>query len=182
MLAKQDFLYQSCYCEENSYKLCERLQEKGQTLDNTFVVFISNDSRAVPIWGHKEDGSACLWDYHVIVVSNQQVYDLDCKHRTFPTSGEEYFQFSFQPQIAIRKEFERNFRVIEAVQFLNTFSSDRSHMIQEGETTPKDPPSWPCIRASAATSMNLPAFIEMERNSVPGALMDEDQFLAFLTQ
>ena len=47
--------YTSCYCEENVWKLCQRLQEKEDLrhLHRASAVFISNPARSVPLWSQK---------------------------------------------------------------------------------------------------------------------------------
>ena len=93
--------YTSCYCEENVWKLCQRLQEKEvlQDLHRASAVFISNPARSVPLWSQKAGRGAekvpnhdfftlivmeyqmVVWDYHVILVyigdDSTLIYDLD---------------------------------------------------------------------------------------------------------
>ncbi|XP_061680761.1 protein N-terminal glutamine amidohydrolase isoform X1 [Syngnathoides biaculeatus] len=46
--------YTSCYCEENVWKLCEFVRrERSASLQELFVVFISNENRTVPLWKQK---------------------------------------------------------------------------------------------------------------------------------
>jgi len=48
--SKSDFIYTSCYCEENVYKLCELLNEKFSIpLSRIYAVFISNENKQVKI-------------------------------------------------------------------------------------------------------------------------------------
>lgn len=46
---RQRFIYTACYCEENSHRLAPVLVERGlvPSLDDLFVVFISNPSKSV---------------------------------------------------------------------------------------------------------------------------------------
>jgi hypothetical protein len=47
---RDECTYTSCYCEENVYKLCERLTEKGKvSIDELHVVFLSNPAKKVPV-------------------------------------------------------------------------------------------------------------------------------------
>ena len=50
-LSRSDCTYTSCYCEENIYKLIERLGSGGHgtsiSLDSLYAVFISNNSKQV---------------------------------------------------------------------------------------------------------------------------------------
>jgi len=46
--SKRDFIYTSCYCEENVYKLCETLHEKFSIpLSRIYAIFISNEDKQV---------------------------------------------------------------------------------------------------------------------------------------
>ena len=51
-LAKSDCLYASCYCEENVYKLVEKMRNSSKCgdLNEIWAVFISNSDRCVPLW------------------------------------------------------------------------------------------------------------------------------------
>ena len=51
--------YASCYCEENVWKLCRRLQEEeDHHLQSASAVFISNSGRSVPLWSQKSGRGA----------------------------------------------------------------------------------------------------------------------------
>ncbi|XP_029325301.1 protein N-terminal glutamine amidohydrolase isoform X3 [Mus caroli] len=44
-------VYNSCYCEENIWKLCEYIKTHNQyLLEECHAVFISNEKKMVPIW------------------------------------------------------------------------------------------------------------------------------------
>ena len=50
-ISKSDCLYASCYCEENVYKLVEKMREERKSdSEEIWVVFISNSDRCVPLW------------------------------------------------------------------------------------------------------------------------------------
>jgi hypothetical protein len=44
------------------------------------------------------------------------------------------------------RDIFRQFRVIPADEFLSTFASDRSHMLDEDGKWLKTPPSYPCLQ------------------------------------
>lgn len=88
MYSDEDHSYHSHYSEENIYKLA--FKYKNQFFDhedspnNSFVVFISNEDRHVPLWKQKVgmiEGQPVVWDYHVIfLIRNDEglsVIDLD---------------------------------------------------------------------------------------------------------
>jgi hypothetical protein len=50
VLARDSCAYTACYCEENMYRLCERLASSSVPLQALYVVFISNVPKTVPLW------------------------------------------------------------------------------------------------------------------------------------
>ena len=71
--------YCSCYCEENIYKFCQRIED----LSDYFVLFISSLEKTTPIWCQKacsQPGKPVVWDYHVILLyrpSNVDKHEID---------------------------------------------------------------------------------------------------------
>jgi hypothetical protein len=58
--------YQSCYCEENVFKLVEKFDQHGY---GGYAIFITSVSQKTPVWYQKsspEPTSPVVWDYHVI--------------------------------------------------------------------------------------------------------------------
>lgn len=161
-------VYTSCYCEENVWKLCHQIKVNNpQTLDEYYVVFISNKKRQVPLWmqkSSKDPLTPVVWDYHVILLQKPKegkslVYDLD-SILAFPCSLEQYLSQAIQSERTIKKEYHRKFRIIQAEQFLATFASDRSHMKLPNGQYVKPPPNYPPIR-TADEVMNLDDFIDV---------------------
>jgi protein N-terminal glutamine amidohydrolase len=68
------FVYTKYFCEENIYHLCKLVV--SQTLHfhilKSFVVFISNPAKKVPIGYQKSSTNSVtgliIWDYHVILI------------------------------------------------------------------------------------------------------------------
>ena len=112
--------YAKCYCEENVWKLCELIKDKGENLLERYsVVFISNEAKTVPLWKQKASSQGqdmdylVIWDYHVILLESQpqsdteedktsglrsrknRVYDLDTVLE-FPCDLDIYFQHSIR--------------------------------------------------------------------------------------
>ncbi len=87
MYSEEDHSYHSHYSEENIYKLAYKYS--NQTFEfkecDSFVVFISNENKHVPMWKQRlssNEKEPVLWDYHVIyVIPNEDgeahVIDLD---------------------------------------------------------------------------------------------------------
>ena len=110
---REDQTYTSCYCEENVWKLCQRVdqEEQSNTADGSkedkrpgcyYAVFISNESRTVPLWCQRAsrgdpETDPVVWDYHVILASSKDtegggplVFDLDSSIKDYPCSFKTY--------------------------------------------------------------------------------------------
>eukprot|EP00761_Pharyngomonas_kirbyi_P013606 gb/GECH01013635.1/.p1 GENE.gb/GECH01013635.1/~~gb/GECH01013635.1/.p1 ORF type:complete len:194 (+),score=37.95 gb/GECH01013635.1/:1-582(+) len=159
---KDECIYTQCYCEENIWKLCQSASQKNNLrpiqLHHLYAVFISSPDERVPMW-YQQDG-LIVWDYHVIAVYNDGkeslVYDLDTK-LPFPCPFMKYVKNSF-PKVIHNTDYVR-FRVVKASDFLNYFSSDRSHMITHDGNWLAPPPSYDIIQGEKTPSkMNLHQF------------------------
>jgi protein N-terminal glutamine amidohydrolase len=170
--------YAPYYCEENIWHLC---QEKDFRAFDRKVVLISNDSRTCALWNQRAQpaqGKPVLWDYHVVMLfmsDGWQVYDLDTLLLT-PISIAQYIRFTFGYPISIPEEFLPLFRVIDADEFVDVFSSDRSHMLTADGHWQVEPPPWPAIIRSGKS--NLMELIDMQKQSV-GTVMDLTEFKAY---
>lgn len=145
--------YTPCYCEENVWKLFERL---ARDEDEWYAVVISNPSRTAVVLeqraGSAENGGLVIWDYHVIAFraiggKADLVLDLDTR-LSFPTPASTYFSRTFLPLDLLRQQFGEVFlKVVEAKQYVREFSSDRSHMRLPDGRWQSPPPDYPCILA-----------------------------------
>lgn len=164
---KKDCIYTSCYCEENVWRLCEHVKNKGTfPLEECYAVFISNDKRMVPLWRQcaAHGDNPVIWDYHVIFlhapVGDQSfIYDLDTT-LPFPCPFSTYIVETFKSDALLHPDFRRKVRVIRIDVYLRTFASDRSHMKDASGRWTKPPPPYPCIETSDS-KMNLDDFISM---------------------
>lgn len=183
-LSADECLYTSCYCEENVWKMCERIRQKDRGLLAKFkVMFISNPTRTVAFWSQKAGGAdnhAVIWDYHVVLLqavnSTWRVFDLDTT-LDFPETLGTYLEQSFRPQDAKSQQFDPFFRLVDAKEFLKHFSSDRSHMLNpEGRYVSK-PPQYPCIQ-TRETKTNLETYISTRQGREPiyGTVFDYGSF------
>ncbi|XP_075996292.1 protein N-terminal glutamine amidohydrolase [Genypterus blacodes] len=181
--SRENCVYTSCYCEENVWKLCEFVKEqRSAQLDNLSVIFISNDSRKVPLWkqrsGHSDQ--PVIWDYHVVLLrlrqsADAQVYDLDSL-LSFPCSLPQYAAEALRSDRSIKRTFHRKLRIIQAKSFLQNFASDRSHMKTAEGTWTVPPPAYPPIQ-TAESHMNLDDFISMKPSVGWGGVYSLDHFL-----
>lgn len=132
----------------------------------------------VPFWRHRasrDPDGFILWDYHVIVVQFPAsemgpavIHDLDAElstHSRAPFPFSDYTAQALRPSAVtaiLAPEMSRLYRVVPATVFLNTFASDRSHMLIDGGACyAKPPPSYPCIVAANGETHTLPNFLEM---------------------
>jgi len=103
------------------------------------------------------------------------IYDPD-SCLPFPIDSREYIQRALRPDTdEYSKEFQRKFRIFEASKYLQTFSSDRSHM--KNNRIP--PPYYPCIQANPHVTMNLNDFVDMNPSTGPGIVVDMLRFVSF---
>ncbi|XP_052718138.1 protein N-terminal glutamine amidohydrolase-like [Crassostrea angulata] len=180
---KEDCTYTSCYCEENVWCLCDSLKSKiPGAIQNCYCVFISNKRRAIPLWKQKasrrQDGQV-IWDYHVIFLyepseSKTIVYDLDTT-LTFPCDFRRYYEESIKDERCLKPEYHRMFRVIPAEEFLQTFASDRSHMLTPEGHWVSPPPTYPPIKTKECSN-NIQEFISMDKNN-HGDVLSLNEFL-----
>lgn len=167
--------YTSCYCEENVWQLC-RHDYFGNS--STYVVFISNTYKAVPLWMQKndKDDSFVRWDYHVICIrecgqeavaaegkplADYRVFDHDSR-LDFGSDFKTYASQTFQPrpESQLPPEYEHRFRVVAADHFLRAFASDRRHMRRSDGGWQAEPPEYPAIKTEESEH-NLDEFLDM---------------------
>ena len=171
------FQYHPYYCEENVWQLC--CNQKLKSLKKK-VVFISNPTKTCPMWharASSEPGEPVLWDYHVILVCKNplwQVWDLDST-LGLPLTPRKYLSNTFRPNLP--KELQPMFRVVDANEFVEHFSSDRSHMKLEDGSWRSPPPEWPAIYNGEAS--NLSQFTDMNQEFI-GKVMNLDSFRQML--
>ncbi|ESO91546.1 hypothetical protein LOTGIDRAFT_122098 [Lottia gigantea] len=183
LVEKPDCVYTTCYCEENIWKLCDKTRQMHPgILPKCYCVFISNLKRMIPLWcqkSSKRSDKRVIWDYHVIFIYKGDpepvIYDLDTT-LPFPCSISEYIDSAITNEDRFNNDFKRLFRVIKAREYLETFASDRSHMIDE-ETGDyqSPPPKYPCIQTSECSN-NIQEFINMEKGNGVGVVMTLPEF------
>ncbi|MFW5684028.1 MAG: hypothetical protein ACOC1I_04180 [Spirochaetota bacterium] len=144
--------YAPFYCEENVVEFAWARRALHHTsLDGPTAlppdhgaVFISNPGTSV-VMREQRAGRApsglVVWDYHVIYVEGELVYDLDTT-LPFPVRLDAYGHASF-PALSPGSPYLPRFSFVQTDVLLAEFSSDRSHMLgADGEYT-APPPPWP---------------------------------------
>lgn len=185
---KEDCVYTSCYCEENVWHLCKAVKDNHPScVIDCFCVFISNDDQTIPLWeqtASTRDDGLVVWDYHVIFIHKMPdgsfVYDLDTR-LNFPCPFKIYLDNGVHSCESLKPQFHRMFRVISAEEFLTTFASDRSHMINEEGEWLKPPPEYSCIKTENSTN-NIKDFISMDPEIGIGKVMKYRDFCEFFSE
>ena len=130
------------YCEENIWHLAAdpRVGDGARR-----VLVISNPERRVALWnqraGSDDDDGLVVWDYHVVLLCQMRVWDLDTT-LGLPSPASVYFPHTFRGAPA---PFAPQFRVMDAAAYRRVFASDRRHMREPGGGFVREPPAWPPI-------------------------------------
>lgn len=189
--------YAACYCEENIYKLCEIIQSKCNKssdrsiqTDNVYVVFLSCAiaDDGFPLWYQKasndkshDNFGVVVWDYHVILLYDTLVYDIDSV-LPYPCSLSEYVTKAIRPEMEpfdakamLTSSHKRRLKVVKLKDYLLYFSSDRSHMLHSRAKAP----TWALIRGDKATThMELPHYIDMSNTYGNATVYSVSEFVA----
>lgn len=190
------------YCEENIYRL-------SQHHPLGYIVFISNDANAVPFYKNKnntqllqhgEDSDGLVvWDYHVILVRDQLVYDFDSSV-AFPCPLDHYLSTVLKVQVTpfFEAQYRRLYRIIKAADYRREFASDRSHMkVADGDggggyISPV--PNFEAIVSDTGVTMNLHELIRvtkadvsryvkgMEVRGLHGVVLEEEDLIRFMKE
>lgn len=148
--------YQPFFCEENVLQLL-----RGQALPRpAAAVFVTNDDRSVAMWGQRAAAvDPIVWDYHVVALLPEHDLVVDLDDRTqLARPRAAWLQHAFRPVDEPR--FLPRFRIVPADDYLATFSSDRSHML-DVRGRPLHPfPAWPAP-FDATKGHVLPRFVDL---------------------
>ncbi|EOQ99089.1 Protein glutamine amidohydrolase [Wallemia ichthyophaga EXF-994] len=154
----------SCYCEENAYHLIDALSCVGGV--RVRVGFISNSNKSVLLFHQQASQYShpfpVLWDYHVIAVveahDSEYIIDLDTKLDRV-SNARDYLNLTFSPHTP--HQYRAFINLTPAHSFLQSFASDRRHMLTNKGTYSSPPPPWKCIRGHLASlPHNLDIWIE----------------------
>eukprot|EP00775_Hariotina_reticulata_P000928 gene928-biopygen1934 len=154
-MQRQSCTYTANYCEENVYHLLKQLLLNGKDPGQLLCCFISNRNETVIVLEH-EAPSVLVWDLDTTL--------------PFPASFEQYALQALQTQLQLQPAFQRFYRLISAVAYLQHFASDRSHMREADGSWMAAPPAYPCIQAADGCSNNLHCYREMSDCSLSAAV------------
>ena len=171
-----DFKYTPRYCEENIWQLAQEDCFHGQ---ETTVVIISGHGPYRKLWFQSSaeyPGAPVLWDYHVILLCRQddwQVWDLDTT-LGLPVPASSYFPETFLQANTDPERSDVIFRLIPATDYVEHFSSDRSHMKLTSGRWAAPPPQWPMIIRDGQS--NLFDWLDVNHKA-PGQLLTLDELM-----
>lgn len=167
--------YVACYCEENIWRLVSQRFASGRPEAEVALLTHAGDGvcalfdqRAAPA-----PGQPIGWDYHVVLAARDRadggwsVWDLDALGG-LQQPAERWFDRCFPGVERWPAELVTSARLLEASEYLRTFSSDRSHMIDERGAYTKPPPPWPPIGAPRPS--NLLSWLDLRRPD-PGRVL-----------
>jgi hypothetical protein len=142
------------FCEENVWHLCGD-DAVGIPLAARRAVFVTNEARQVRMRHQRAgNGGVVIWDYHVVLMGQGRVWDLDCTNG-MPLALADWL---------VDVDDTAKFRVVDAAEFVRTFASDRSHMSGSGHPVP----AWPPI----GHGMNLLRFLDLD-DAIAGVVVDK---------
>jgi len=165
--SKQSFIYTPLFCEENIWHLANELKQQGVPVSELSVIFLSNPHKKTAIFNQlsAEINMPVIWDYHVILLRASPpeylIYDFDSRS-DFPTSADQYLNSSFPTDKQITDEYQCQFRIIDAENYLTFFSSDRSHM-HKLLPPEKFPPYSVIVKPETTDRLNLQTLFDFTR-------------------
>jgi hypothetical protein len=190
-LKKSNYDYCHCYCEENVYRLAQKLIDEKvveHAEKQLQIVFISNENKTIPVW--KKSGSHVIWDYHVILFFKPKstndgsskaeevlVFDFD-SDLEFPVSFDEYVKTCLHSKTKLDPQYQHYFRVIDQPSLVKTFSSDRSHMRLQNGNWSSPPPSWPCYLLPGINTNLFSDFVNMSNENGKGTIVNIEQLIS----
>jgi protein N-terminal glutamine amidohydrolase len=159
------YQYTANFCEENIWHLCQN--DELAAFEKT-VLIISNKQRNCPLWHQKSavDLGPVRWDYHVVLLATRKserlVYDFDST-LGLPTSLQDYLNQTFKPESPSWETDKPLFKAIDADKYINSFYSDRTHMLNSEGDWVFVPPHWPLIKSMG--ELPLPELLDFSFSS-----------------
>ncbi len=157
--------YQPYYCEENIWRLA---QSGLIDADDASVCIVSNRWKSCAFRhqraaSHPDD--ILIWDYHVVLIETSgkkvRIWDLDSRLGC-PVPADSYLARTFSGRELWPQRYRPVFRLIEAREYVDKLSTDRSHMKDADGHYVQPPPQWKAP-FDPAKGNNLPKLIDMTR-------------------
>ena len=140
--------YTPLFCEENIWFLANRLLDEGMQIERMYVLLFSNPAQSIILLQQKAARQMpfIVWDYHVVLQAHHEqtdwIYDFDSR-LAFPSPLARYFALTFPEQQCLPGRYHTQIRQIPAMEYLERFYSDRSHML--GKIPQDQFPAYPSI-------------------------------------
>ena len=136
-LESKQLSYTPLFCEENIWKLLESIYSSEELKHEIYpkdVLFVINSNETIALYDQQlsKQGSAVIWDYHVILhinhKGNNYILDFDSKC-PFPCLLGDYFINTFPEEAEVPRQYQPYLKAIPAKDYFDHFNSDRSHML-----------------------------------------------------
>ncbi|MCM8534926.1 MAG: protein N-terminal glutamine amidohydrolase [Lentisphaeraceae bacterium] len=161
-------IYTPYFCEENIWQLVKTFNTNDPT--KLFVLLLSNQKKTIALANQRaiNEGEFIIWDYHVILYSesNQEIFDFDTR-LNFPENSYTYLSDTFGDQTNIPQDYQTYCRKIPVDIYLQSFHSDRQHMLDEAGEPLKAFPSWPKIHSKMPVTLQNLIDFEFKTDKIP---------------
>ncbi|MCM8530651.1 MAG: protein N-terminal glutamine amidohydrolase [Lentisphaeraceae bacterium] len=148
-------IYTQYFCEENIWQLAKSFNSNDRT--KLYVLLLSNQKKTIALANQRaaKEGEIIIWDYHVILYNEftKEIFDFDTR-LNHPENLNSYLNHTFGDQLSIPQEFQTYCRKIPADVYLNSFHSDRTHMLDEENNPIQEFPLWPKISSKQPVSLD----------------------------
>ena len=144
--------YQPFWCEENIWHLAA---DPTPGSGSRRVLLVTGAGGNVACWHQRaaDDPLApVLWDYHVVLLVDDAVWDLDTTLGC-PLPSARWLAETFPYQDRIPAEFRPRFALVEATAYRSDFTTDRAHMRTRDGRWRHPPPPWPPPAAPDGTTL-----------------------------
>ena len=167
-LNRRQFPYTACFCEENIWHLARHLIVRGVPVCAMQAVVLSNEARRTALREQRAvaPGEIIFWDYHVVLwlqnYSDDWIFDFDTR-LPFVTERQQYAKNTFVDPADLPDMFHPWLRIIPMREYLNNFSSDRSHMRDANGQEIVPFPLQPAIQpANNERNISLQEYVSMK--------------------
>lgn len=169
--------YTPFFCEENIWHLVNNMELEDQL--SSSILFITNEFKTCALMNQKASkvNELVIWDYHVILHNRKEntIFDYDTRLGE-TTCIEDYFTNTFGDQSLLSSPYKSYIIPISGKDYINKFSSDRSHMLDEHGHQLQKFPEWPAILSKH--ELNLATLMDLGKNLISGyQLLSVDEYL-----
>lgn len=168
---KSQYYYTACFCEENIWLLGQAFKADGLAIDQSSVLFITNANQQVPLFCQQsaiQPGYPVIWDYHVVLLHQAQleqalIFDFDSELE-FPVLFSSYVAQTFLTAFQYFPEIEFAIRSVPLPDYIQQFSSDRSHMLDDDQQPISPFPDYPAIQPkNVASAIKLSCYWDLNQ-------------------